>query len=356
MSMTGLAGLPGKIKTLLDRLTPTRASNLDNLNVAVGTRASSTEVAKAASYTADRALLLDNLDEPISGIKGGLSAVEFTTVGSQSWPVPSNITVVYITMIAGGGGGGGGGSEATSGDDGTGGGGGSSAMSCHRVPLYTVPNQNLTVNVGAGGPGGPGGVAASSGSGANGSYGTNGGASYVEQDFGANVRVTVIGGNGGDYGHANEDSYVGSNAVPAAGSPYYTEDDDPALTSVTPSGQYNLQSVGPYMPGASGGQGGKTGINDPQNPKPGGYSCGFAGGASGTSNSSGDGGGGGGASRYGNGGAGGNGRGSSNATPGSAGTGYGTGGGGGGGGNSYYGNKSGGDGGDGGQGYILIEY
>jgi len=63
MSYSFLFGIPGKIKTLLSRLTETRANNLDNLprlDVNVSSRAD------GAYYTAARAAKLDNLDAAVS--------------------------------------------------------------------------------------------------------------------------------------------------------------------------------------------------------------------------------------------------------------------------------------------------
>lgn len=44
MSMAPLLGVPGKLKTLIDRLTATRAANLDDLDTTVSSRASQTSV------------------------------------------------------------------------------------------------------------------------------------------------------------------------------------------------------------------------------------------------------------------------------------------------------------------------
>lgn len=47
-----LMGLPGKAKTLLDRLTDTRASALDNLNAALSSRAPAATALSNATWTA----------------------------------------------------------------------------------------------------------------------------------------------------------------------------------------------------------------------------------------------------------------------------------------------------------------
>lgn len=56
-----LMGLPGKLKTLLDRLTATRAGLLDNLDAAVTTRAPASTAVSNIDYTATRAGYLDSV-------------------------------------------------------------------------------------------------------------------------------------------------------------------------------------------------------------------------------------------------------------------------------------------------------
>jgi hypothetical protein len=65
--MPVLLGVPGKLKTLLDRLTATRAGYLDKLNI-TGNVASSAEVAKASSWTSALATELDGLAPSIAAI------------------------------------------------------------------------------------------------------------------------------------------------------------------------------------------------------------------------------------------------------------------------------------------------
>lgn len=59
---TMLAGVPGKLKTLLDRLTATRAANLDRLDADVSTRAPASTALSNAVWTDTRAGLLDTLN------------------------------------------------------------------------------------------------------------------------------------------------------------------------------------------------------------------------------------------------------------------------------------------------------
>jgi hypothetical protein len=56
-----LMGLPGKIKTLLDRLTATRAGYLDRLDAAVTTRAAASTALTNTTWTDTRAGYLDGM-------------------------------------------------------------------------------------------------------------------------------------------------------------------------------------------------------------------------------------------------------------------------------------------------------
>jgi len=53
------AGVPGKLKTLIDRLTATRAANLDNLNATVGSRAVASTALLNTVWTSAKAAFLD---------------------------------------------------------------------------------------------------------------------------------------------------------------------------------------------------------------------------------------------------------------------------------------------------------
>jgi len=63
-----LMGVPGKLKKLLDRVTDTRATNLDNLDSTVSSRAASSTAISSAVLTPARIANLDNLDGAISGL------------------------------------------------------------------------------------------------------------------------------------------------------------------------------------------------------------------------------------------------------------------------------------------------
>ena len=65
--MDVLLGLPGKIATLLDRLTATRATALDNLDAAISTRASAATAVSNATLTDARIQALDEISQGAVG-------------------------------------------------------------------------------------------------------------------------------------------------------------------------------------------------------------------------------------------------------------------------------------------------
>lgn len=63
---TMLAGVPGKLKTLIDRLTATRAANLDKLDANITTRAPASTALSNAVWSDARAGKLDSIGLPVS--------------------------------------------------------------------------------------------------------------------------------------------------------------------------------------------------------------------------------------------------------------------------------------------------
>lgn len=88
-----LMGLPGKVKTLLDRLTSTRAANLDSLDAQVSTRAPASTALSNVVWTNGLAaslagaLLLDRAD--ILSISG---------TGTGGTVVTADLTVAAVTI------------------------------------------------------------------------------------------------------------------------------------------------------------------------------------------------------------------------------------------------------------------
>lgn len=103
---------------------------------------------------------------------------EFTTPGADTFTVPLDVTMLFITMAGGGGGGG-----CVNAQGGSGGGGGGG---CVRFPVRVIPGQTYNLNVGAGGAGHTGSV---TGAGSNG----------TDSDFQAED-VTLTGGGGAGAG------------------------------------------------------------------------------------------------------------------------------------------------------------
>jgi len=88
--MWNLAGLGAQVKTLLDRLTSTRAGYLDRLDATVSSRAS------ASDWPASLASQIDtNLDAPISAISPVKSVQRGTfTMGSGTGSRTQNISTI----------------------------------------------------------------------------------------------------------------------------------------------------------------------------------------------------------------------------------------------------------------------
>ncbi len=87
--IASLMGVPGKLKTLLDRLTSTRAGYLDNL--------SGGAPATAANYTATRAGYLDKLNS------GGVPIVKlyqtgYVAVGASSGGAGEDYAYINVTV------------------------------------------------------------------------------------------------------------------------------------------------------------------------------------------------------------------------------------------------------------------
>lgn len=67
--MALLLGVPGKLKTLLDRISSARAAKLDNLDAAISTRAAASTAVSNADLTAARAGYLDALQHGNGGVR-----------------------------------------------------------------------------------------------------------------------------------------------------------------------------------------------------------------------------------------------------------------------------------------------
>ena len=249
--------------------------------------------------------------------KGEFYKLTFTT--SNTWTVPNDVNIIWVTGTAGGGGGGGGWGDSS---NYRGGGGGGSGSACVNAPIWVTPGETLSITIGSGGNGGS--FNANGGNGGNTiiSGSVSGTLLTLQEGQGGRGGYNASGGNGGGLG-------AGSGGA--------------GLNS-TPGGNGGMGS--PFcLVGAGGGGGGDTGRST-SGQKGGLFFGRFAGGDGGSGIGSG---GGGGASFFGAGGNGGNG--GDNGSNGANGQGYGAGGGGGGGKlNDFY------RGGKGASGYIEIIY
>lgn len=94
-----LAGVPGKLKTLIDRLTSTRAANLDNLDAAISTRAAASTALSTATWTATKAGYLDMAISGVARIKSiqQVNSSASTGVSSGTWSGSITVTTVDVT-------------------------------------------------------------------------------------------------------------------------------------------------------------------------------------------------------------------------------------------------------------------
>lgn len=144
MSMAPLLALPGRIKTVLDRLTATRAANLDDLDATISSRAPSSTAVSNATLTNARIINLDNLDAPISNLVAAKYQSQLIT-SSTTWVKPTTMIgdTILLTAIGGGGSGclGGGAGSCF---------GGNGGESVQRMPVGGITTDQ-TVTIGAGG-------------------------------------------------------------------------------------------------------------------------------------------------------------------------------------------------------------
>lgn len=149
-----LANIPARLKTLTDRLTAARASNLDNID----------------STTMGR------LDVAVSTVGKVRKTQVFTSSGT--WPKPDGVDSVRVILVAGGAGGG---SVDANTVNRCGGGGGGGQV----IERDLAVTDDITVTIGAGGAGGT-----------SGTVGSNGGNSTLT----VGASLTAYGGTGGGVG------------------------------------------------------------------------------------------------------------------------------------------------------------
>jgi len=190
MSMSSLLGISGKVKTLLDRLTVTRAANLDDLNATVSSRAAASTALSTAIWTSTKAGYLTKAISSINGAPPVHKSQLFASSGTWTRPSDHVGTTVFASCIGGGGGGG----WVTFGyivNPSSGG------MACQRYP--TTVTASTTVTRGAGG--------ARYSGGASNTAASNGGTTTFDNN-------SCLGGNG-------YNNTVSGNCKGSGGSYYY---------------------------------------------------------------------------------------------------------------------------------------
>jgi len=98
MSMAPLLGVPGKLKTLLDRITTARAANLDNIDAAVSSRAPSATALSTATWTNARAANIDEILTDTAALDGRLTA---TRAGYLDAAITSRLSTVITRSYYG---------------------------------------------------------------------------------------------------------------------------------------------------------------------------------------------------------------------------------------------------------------
>lgn len=106
--MSFLLGVPGRLKTLIDRLTSTRAGYLDNLSAYTTTRgtkldnldAAVTSRADATHYTSTRAAKLDSIDATVSSRAPASTALSTSTWTSARAAKLDNCDVAISAISA----------------------------------------------------------------------------------------------------------------------------------------------------------------------------------------------------------------------------------------------------------------
>lgn len=271
-----------------------------NITVSGGAVTSVVLTNGGAAITASGAvgcLTTDILTASTASIGGGAGSgfsIPVATIGSFSWTVPSQVSLVFLDGAAGGGGGGAG--QATSGAGGGGGGGGEALLN---FPASVTPGNAIIITIPSGGTGGIVGGAAAG----------NGGSLTLSGIVTGMRNPALVGGNAGNAGAAGTGGTGGTGGTANSGG--------------TAGGAAGVGGTAATQrdPIHCGGTGGGGGGNTAGNPANGGAGLYFTPGGSFTGNGNG---GGGGASCWGQGGVGGN------ATPGGTPTiGHGGGGGGG---------------------------
>jgi hypothetical protein len=151
--ITTLAGLPGKVKTFLDRITVARANGLNNITA--GPVALSATALSTATWTASKAGFLD---QAISSAITHYKYTEYTATGAFTFTWPAGVDIVCVTLIGGGSSGGGGVTNTRGGAGGAGG---------ETIYRNYFPRLGVTTTTGSVGAGG-----AAAAAGANGTAGT----------------------------------------------------------------------------------------------------------------------------------------------------------------------------------------
>jgi len=88
-----LLGVPGKLKTLTDRLTADRAANLDDLDTTVSSRAAASTALSSATWTNTKA---GYIDAAITGRLGSIKAIYRGTIALAAASASATATITTV--------------------------------------------------------------------------------------------------------------------------------------------------------------------------------------------------------------------------------------------------------------------
>lgn len=96
--IAALMGVPGKLKTLLDRLTATRAGNLDNLDAAVTTRAPASTALSTSTWTGTLATDLATISSGASAFTGIVNSIQYGSITISTTGISGTATITAVNV------------------------------------------------------------------------------------------------------------------------------------------------------------------------------------------------------------------------------------------------------------------
>lgn len=95
--LPALLALPGKLTTLMTRLTDTRATKLDNLDATISSRSSLTQAQAASGVWASATRTLTSAPSVIKSVQRGTIQI---TVGTQAWVLITQVVPAKTLIVS----------------------------------------------------------------------------------------------------------------------------------------------------------------------------------------------------------------------------------------------------------------